>query len=154
MLKNFWIKFRDFIYRYLGSRTRLWPQNSSVEVIFDAWQNGQNKIFKISKNLGFERSLWWKTTLDRNFLRVVAQLKIQRFNKAIFLGSRLRLRIQNSSVGVIFYAQQNGQKFFKIPWQFRKFPIISKLSLSPANLSPSVTILVTVDNLSSWRKVP
>ena len=38
------LKFQDCIWRYLGSRTRLRTQNSSVGVIFDAEQNG-HKIF-------------------------------------------------------------------------------------------------------------
>ena len=51
-----------------------------------------------------------------------------------YIGSRIRLLTQNSSVGVIFDAQQNDQNNFS---KFRKFPIISESSLSSAILEIS-----------------
>ena len=51
-----------------------------------------------------------------------------------YLGSRIRLRTQNSSVRVIFDDYQKNQKnnFSK----FRRFQIISELNLSSANIGP------------------
>ena len=43
------LKFEYFIERYLGSRTRLRPKNSSVGVIFDVEQN-DHKIISIFEN--------------------------------------------------------------------------------------------------------